>query len=517
MSDPAALPKDLDTERFLLNAPLEWRMPLPALTEVNHFSQPHHRLIASAVLQAMSAGVEPSYFNVRPILAERGHLDDVGLPYLVELTNQSGFPRPTEAELEQAGVRLKQTAARRAAAILAIRIANAPAEISHADVEQLLGLVEQQAEDSSRSHVPPFLTLRERLARPMTPVQWVFDQLQPRGSRALLAAQYKAGKTTFIGNLARAWADHSEPLLGSFAVRPADGTFVVFDVEMSEGTLVQWYREQGIQNDDRVILLPMRGRASEFNILDRKVRAAWAAHLRSARTAYLVIDCARPIMDALGLDEHKEGGRFLVAVDALLAEANIDAACVVQHMGHANERARGDSRFRDWPDAEWQLVRKNEESNSPRYFKAYGRDVDVPESQLHFDPDTRRLSIVGGSRQDARTDSALRAVVDVIEAGSPDGLTGRAVKRALDGSDHPRDAVEKALERGCASGVLLRSAGPRHSYVYRVLRSVPVSASVPPVSRNSVSECPAAFIRRDARTLTTEAPTVPEDDVERLV
>ena len=75
---------------------------------------------------------------------------------------------------------------------------------------------------------------------------------------------------------------------------------------------------------------------------------------------------------------------------------------MVQHMGHLNERARGDSRLQDWPDAIWRLVRETDEPDSARYFKAYGRDVDIPEGRLSFDAATRRLTYAAGSRSDGK-------------------------------------------------------------------------------------------------------------------
>ena len=90
-------------------------------------------------------------------------------------------------------------------------------------------------------------------------------------------------------------------------------------------------------------------------------------------------------------------GAFLVPLDALLAEAGIPDALVVHHMGHTNERSRGDSRLRDWPDVEWRLMRKDDDPASARFFTAYGRDVDVEEQELGYDAATRRLTVVGGS------------------------------------------------------------------------------------------------------------------------
>ena len=92
-------------------------------------------------------------------------------------------------------------------------------------------------------------------------------------------------------------------------------------------------------------------------------------------------------MDALGLDEHSEAGRWLTAFDELLKEADIREALVVHHSGHGGERSRGDSRILDWPDGIWNLVRENKDDlNSARFISAKGRDIDVAEGELHFDP-----------------------------------------------------------------------------------------------------------------------------------
>jgi hypothetical protein len=49
--------------------------------------------------------------------------------------------------------------------------------------------------------------LRERLARPRPTLKWRIEGWQPVGSRVMLAAQYKAGKTTVAANLDRALVD----------------------------------------------------------------------------------------------------------------------------------------------------------------------------------------------------------------------------------------------------------------------------------------------------------------------
>jgi hypothetical protein len=138
-----------------------------------------------------------------------------------------------------------------------------------------------------------------------------------------------------------------------------------------------------------VELIALRGKVSTFNILDPETRARWARHLRPGDV--LLLDCLRPILDVLGLKEATEAGQFLVAFDALLLEARIAEGGIAHHMGHVGERSRGDSRLRDWPDVEWRLVRDKSNDDetdpaAPRYFAAYGRDVDQPEQTPRLRP-----------------------------------------------------------------------------------------------------------------------------------
>jgi hypothetical protein len=126
------------------------------------------------------------------------------------------------------------------------------------------------------------------------------------------------------------------------------------------------------------------------------------------------LDCLRPALDANGLDEHSDVGVFLTAFDALLEEASIPDALMVHHMGHSGERSRGDSRLQDWPDAIWTIVRENENPASDRFFKAYGRDVDLGEGRLEFNPENRHLSYHPGSRGDTKVEASTIAVISLL-------------------------------------------------------------------------------------------------------
>jgi hypothetical protein len=323
-----------------------------------------------------------------------------------------------------------------------------------------------------------FKSLRRLLDEPELPTRYRIAGWQPLGTRVLLAAQFKAGKTTLVTNLIRSLVD-GDPFLGSFDVDPIVGTVAHFDLEMSQSMLSKWLRAQGIKNDDRVFPVSLRGRLSDFPLLDRKRRQELARQLETNGAQYVVWDCVRPLVDSYGLDENKDAGKLLTAFDALLEEAGVKDAAVVQHMGHTGERARGDSRFRDWPDVEWRLVRQDENPHSPRFISAYGRDVDQPEAQVEYDKETRRLSIVGGSRHDAKVGELA---AEVLEALGADELSGRDIENKIPEGVSRKD-WRAAMKLAIADGRIETRSGPRRSTLHKV--SAPVRQSAPPVRQPS--------------------------------
>lgn len=310
---------------------------------------------------------------------------------------------------------------------------------------------------------PAIVGLDAFLAVPDEPVAYRIDRLWPKGGRVVLAAQYKAGKTTMVGNLLRALVD-STPFLDTFAVEPFLGKVVLLDDELDENMVRRWLREQGIHHTAAAAVVSLRGRLSSFDLLDPETRTEWAAALREAGATVVVLDCLAPILDALGLSEDKEAGRFLVALDEMLKEAGVQEAVIVHHMGHSGERSRGASRLRDWPDVEWRLVREKDENgesepNADRYFSAYGRDVDIAEGLLAYDHATRRLTLAGGSRKDAKTRGVTGVIVEFLTL-SP-GSSGRQIEEAAMAAEHPQKVAREALKKLIAEGQVKTSPGPR--------------------------------------------------------
>lgn len=338
------------------------------------------------------------------------------------------------------------------------------------------------------TEAPTISLLDEFLSIEDPPQRYRLEGLWPLGGRVMLAAQFKAGKTTLVGNLVRSLVD-GDPFLDQFAVERLadDRRVVIIDDELDQRMIRSWLRDQGIANTRAAAILPLRGNLASFDILDPAVRSQWATALRQAGADVVVLDCLAPLLDALGLSEDKEAGQLLVAFDELLGEAGASEAVVVHHMGHSGERTRGASRLRDWPDVEWRLVREKGEDGendpaAPRYFSAYGRDVDISESALQFDPATRRLSLVGGSRAGAKLRGAREAIVELLTVRA--GLSGRAIIDELADEFTQKD-VRSALKAGIADKQILTSPGPRRATLHRVAEWV--TAPSGEIGSNSVS------------------------------
>lgn len=332
-----------------------------------------------------------------------------------------------------------------------------------------------KAEERPPAEEAAWLPLDQLLAMPPEETSWRIYDWMPTDARIVMAAQRKAGKTTAVGNLARCLLD-GDPWLGRHTVNPTPGNLVLFDFEMSQSKLTEWLRDQKIGEPRRLIVVPMRGKGGGFDIVDDRVRARWAAQLRDAGCSYVILDCLRPVMDALGMEEDKHAGRFLTAFDALLNEAEVREATVVHHMGHNGERSRGDSRLRDWPDVEWKIVRKDPDDDaSARFISAYGRDVDQREQQLQFDAVTRRLVSVGGTRKEADAAEHVPYVLDLLKKNSHLQAVPGAwfeSQAAADELAPGRNQVRAAVKLAAKNGQLLATPGTKNATYYQL----PISA-----------------------------------------
>ena len=300
--------------------------------------------------------------------------------------------------------------------------------------------------------LPEFIRLDDFLAQPDSATPYLVDKTWPKGGHILFAAQQKAGKTTARNNLVKSLADGYD-FLDKFQITRPEGAVVILDLELPEDMLRRWMRDIGIHHQQQLVVVPMRGKGVTLNLGLPEVRARWVARLREWGASVVILDCLRPVLDALRLSEDKDASRFLGDFDAMLVEADVPDAMVIHHMGHGQERARGDSGILGWADAIWTLVLKYpQDPASPRYFRAYGRiERDIPESMLDYNDLTRRLTLVGGTRADGDADAAKPHVVAYLRAHPPTKETPApsqtAIQKALkDDLGIPVKVTKRAIE-----------------------------------------------------------------------
>ncbi|WP_280509083.1 AAA family ATPase [Nocardia cyriacigeorgica] len=378
----------------------------------------------------------------------------------------------TAAELLRAGATPTEVAALRPAKSAADRAASArwmeAERIAEGEVARTRARRITVEREGGTVEPPELLCLSDLLEEPDEPLVYRVSGLWPLGGRVLLAAQYKSGKSTMVGNAVRSLAD-GDLFLDRFETEPV-GKVVLIDTELDPRTLRRWLREQGIRKTASVSVLPLRGRVSAFDILDRSVRSEWVTRLSGANV--VILDCLRPVLDSLGLSEDKDAGKFLVAFDDMLAEAGVGEAMVVTHMGHQNERARGDSRLLDWPDVPWKIVR---DENDVRFFSAFGRDVDVPEGALSFDPDSRRLTYEGGSRKDVSGKALMPDLLALLRAQP--GLSGRQIETELMNKGAGQRDIRAALKSARTDGVVRVEPGQRNALLHYLKEGDPLDGS----------------------------------------
>lgn len=336
--------------------------------------------------------------------------------------------------------------------------------------------------EAGQTPEPGLTLLADLLDEPDEDPEYRVHGLLPTGGRVMLTAQHKTGKTTLVLNLVRCLADWQRFLSdgeddeSGFDVRPLlDGEKVaVFDLELDRRTLRRWLRKQGIVNTERVLAGAFRGRVGELDLLDDERRTAWAAYLRGHGVKVLVLDCLAPLLTLYGFSENDntDMAKVLAALDELVDAAGVEELVVVHHMGHSEERSRGASRLRDWPDAEWRLTREGADipgaqppPDAARFFAAEGRDVKVAERELKHNGLTERVWTVDGNRAELHMRKRERKILDAVE-NNP-GATGRDIagnngtmrtalaelvrRGAIHTCPGKRTAVHHVLADGCAT------------------------------------------------------------------
>lgn len=317
--------------------------------------------------------------------------------------------------------------------------------------------------------VPPSRpTLSAELAEPDDPVRYRVDKLLTVGGNALLAAGFKAGKTTLCNNLLRSLAD-GEPFLDRFEVVQPDGRIAVFNYEVSEGQFRHWLRRIGIRDTDRVCVLNLRGyRLPLIHTLVEDWVSKWLTE-HEVRT-WVVDPFARAMVGCGDENSNTDVGVMLDVLDVIKSRAGVTELILPTHTGRqeqqqGSERARGATRLDDWADARWLLTTDDQ---GRRFFRAAGRDVDVDEELLSFDAATGRLSLGGHDRRGMARRDKIGELVEWVRENP--GLGKDEIVAQFGGQ---RTAIYSRLSAAVAARDLYTVTAARGKLLHYVTGTVP--------------------------------------------
>jgi hypothetical protein len=352
--------------------------------------------------------------------------------------------------------------------------------------------------------------LEEILARPAEPAHRV-DGLIPSQAGTLVVAQRKVGKTTFDLNLARCLLIGA-PFLGRFDVRPVEGRVGFLNYEVSAAQLARWADEAGVDRK-RLYLVNLRGRRNPLSHQDD--RAELAQRLRDHEVEALFVDPFSRAYTGKSQNDPGEVAAWLVDLDRFArTDANALDIVLNAHAGWDGERTRGASALEDWADSIITLV-TDPEDRTIRFMRAMGRDIDVDEDRLHYDPQTRTLSLTGdGNRASVhatkRLDDQVTGVVELVTAAP--GIITSGIEAALREMGFPlqRGDASTAARAAVDRGLIERVPGKRRAqHHYLKGQNPPVTPSSPDYPPGPLVSTPDPSYRdwaTDSLLVTTSNP-----------
>lgn len=292
-----------------------------------------------------------------------------------------------------------------------------------------------------------FDNLTIELQQPDEEAKYLINEVFPTGGNITLTAEYKSGKTTLVNNIVKSLVD-DHPFLGRYGVNDHTRNVVIFNYEVEPRQYRQWMREVGVINTDRVKLVHLRGLRMPMTSDFVQERVIEILKDFDAQT-WIVDPLARAFVGSGDENSNSDMGLFLDTLDVIKYESGVENLIVAAHTGrsqeHGIERARGASRFDDWADVRW-LLTKNDEGQ--RFLKAHGRDVDMEQHLLTYDPQSRHLTVEKAIKQsDQKIENIMKQIVDVVTENP--GILTKELKGKVSGStDYKEKAYKYCVDSG---------------------------------------------------------------------
>jgi hypothetical protein len=320
-------------------------------------------------------------------------------------------------------------------------------------------------------------TLAELLTRPVS-TRWRIEGVLPTGGRATVVSQRKLGKTTLTGNLARSLLT-GEQFLDSFPVERLTGRVVTLNYEVTGEQYAAWMDDIGVPRD-RLYVVNMRGRR---NLLaDEDGRRELIELIQAQDGEVLIVDPFGRAYTGRSQYDPAEVTPWLVRLDEVAEQAGVRELVMTVHAGWDGERTRGSTALEDWPDSIVTMTRDAEAGE--RFLRAEGRDVDLDEDRLDYDPETRRLRLSGaGSRQQVRQsergERLARLVAEIVPAQPGINVTGIEAALRERGESLQKGDTSKACHLAEKRGTIRREHKGR-SVLHFPAGHAPTNPDVPP-------------------------------------
>jgi hypothetical protein len=273
------------------------------------------------------------------------------------------------------------------------------------------------------------------------------------GHNTTVAAPAKTGKTVLQANRVRSYVD-GVPFLGRYGVTtPVSGNVAVWNYELSENQMHSWFRRLGISPSglDKIFVGNLRGKG--YMLQDDLICELAIKWLVEHEIEVWEID---PLQAALrgSVNDDAVAAEWIQNVERVKAEAGVKDLVLTVHMGHAasykdadkaTERAIGSARWMGWPDNMWTYIRGDEGVN---YLRAQGRDVDVSEFSVDWNPETYELTHRGekSGRKDVAADKVWKNVRDALLKEQQGPRYHDDVKKAGGASGADQSKAKKILD-----------------------------------------------------------------------
>lgn len=313
-------------------------------------------------------------------------------------------------------------------------------------------LIDKQNMRSQRCAVKAIVPVEQRTMRCISVD--ATDQLYAAGRDFILTHN-----STLVGQLAMAYADGTK-FLGKFQVYPPAGKVCIWNYELNQSQFERWLGKMPIQNPERIIGFHARGLPHPLQ--SPKVRDRVVERLIEANCGLWIVD---PLSRALAIGSVNDDSvvaPFLAAVEEIKERAGIRDLVLVAHMGHGSKegekRAMGSSALSGWGDALWMLTK---DDTGDRFFSGDGRDVDIPEGLIEYDPDSMTNVYIGGTPDDVALSSVIESVMACVR-DRPE-ISKRDVRDLVNASNKSIDEALLHLQAIGDIKLTMESRG-RHSY-----------------------------------------------------